>query len=371
MLDRHYLPALARGGPFELTGNELHHIVHVMRLQPGGRILVFDGQGHEAEAEIVTVNRRKATLRILRLREEPPSSEREVILATAVPKSERFRWLVEKATELGITRLIPLQTARSVVDPRLGKLERMRQIVVEACKQSGRNWLMAIEPTMDWAAFASTVAKGGETLIADPGGEPAAADAVSQTNRPLVLVVGPEGGWAEEELRQARGAGARCVALGPNILRIETAALAMAIRFGVRLPGAHLSGARCDHRAAFSPEQRNPPSLPTGPPAQKAVSLSEFIGLVGTNHESLADEDEEHAFAERFSATVKNPENRERLRLALAQYTDPEAFEAVLYRCKIAHDWFRYRDEQNVRRLKSWLEERGIPYQDDLPQNNG
>ena len=77
------------------------------------------------------------------------------MLATAVPKVDRFRWLVEKATELGVGRLIPLQTARSVVSPGALKLDKMRQAVIEACKQSGRNRLMEIEPVTSWREFVS------------------------------------------------------------------------------------------------------------------------------------------------------------------------------------------------------------------------
>jgi len=229
MTDRYYAPHLSDAESCELEGAEFHHLSHVMRAGVGDRIVVFDGSGTSADAEIVELTRSRATLRILSRQIEPPGEVPNVVLATAVPKADRFRWLVEKATELGVSRLIPLQTSRSVTEPGATRLDKMRAAVIEACKQSGRNRLMTIDPLTDWPSFLSAAAATGRLVIADPGG-PARASLceVKASDRTLVLVVGPEGGLTDGEVIQAVDAGGRCISLGPHILRTETAAVALA-----------------------------------------------------------------------------------------------------------------------------------------------
>jgi 16S rRNA (uracil1498-N3)-methyltransferase len=150
---------------------------------------------------------------------------RPLTLATAVPKGERFDWLVEKAVEVGVARLVPLITARSVVDPRPAKLDRLRRAVVEASKQCGRNRLMRLDPPADFAAYLAAEPAPGR-LLAHPGG-PAPADWAGTGSQPgpAALAIGPEGGFSEAEVEAARAAGWRVVALGPTLLRIETAAI--------------------------------------------------------------------------------------------------------------------------------------------------
>jgi|HubBroStandDraft_6_1064221.scaffolds.fasta_scaffold13761_4 16S rRNA (uracil1498-N3)-methyltransferase len=228
MVDRYFLPQLPTGDACELAGAEFHHLAHVMRGSRGERLVVFDGQGIEADAEIVCISKTSASLRLADRRSESPKTRPDVVLATAVPKADRFRWLVEKATELGVDRLIPLQTARSIVAPGAVKLDKMRQAVIEACKQSGRNRLMPIDSLMSWNEFVKVVAANTCTYIADPTGLPLAQVSAGQSKpAPVLLVVGPEGGLTETELRESVDAGAHLVNLGPRILRTETAALAL------------------------------------------------------------------------------------------------------------------------------------------------
>ena len=235
MADRYFLPLFPEGDLCELAGAEFHHLAHVMRGSPGGRLIVFDGQGTEADAEIVGLSKASASLRLAARRRESPQTRPDVVLATAVPKADRFRWLVEKATELGVDRLIPLQTAHSIVVPGAVKLEKMRQAVIEACKQSGRNRLMQVEPLTFWSEFLTAVVPSACTFVADPAGLPLANVLKSPPkNKSLLLVIGPEGGLTETELGEATAAGAHTVALGPHILRIETAALALAAVFILR-----------------------------------------------------------------------------------------------------------------------------------------
>ncbi len=233
--DRYFLPQLDAQGLCEITGDEHHHLARVMRHEPGDRIVVFDGKGNEADAEIVTINKSRAGLRVAAVRHDAQDLPPRVVLAVAVPKSDRFRWLVEKATELGVERLVPLQTARSVVLPGSLKLEKMRKVVIEACKQSGRNRLMTIEPPMDWQQFAAAIAPAAPVFLADRDGEPAARTLRARTEGGAVTcIVGPEGGLTDAERRQALDAGAVCVSLGRRILRVETAAIVLAALVGLR-----------------------------------------------------------------------------------------------------------------------------------------
>jgi 16S rRNA (uracil1498-N3)-methyltransferase len=232
MVDRYFLPQLPEDDLCELAGTEFHHLAHVMRGSPGDRLIVFDGQGTEADAEIVKLTKAAASLRLAERRCESPPTPRQIVLATAVPKADRFRWLVEKATELGVDRLIPLQTARSIVAPGAVKLDKMRQTVIEACKQSGRNRLMQVDSLTPWREFVMVPTPNACTFVADPAGLPISDAYESSSGDGLVrLVVGPEGGFSETELHEATEAGARLVTLGPRILRIETAALALAALF--------------------------------------------------------------------------------------------------------------------------------------------
>lgn len=227
MSRRFYYPGSLEAETVRLEGPEAHHLVHVLRAEAGQQVFLFDGAGTEALAEVLGVSRKTADLRICRTigASEPESG---LVLATAVPKGERFRWLVEKATELGVERLVPLHTTRSTVDPRENKLDKLRQTVIEACKQCGRNRLMEIEAPVEWADLLAREATLRPCFVSQPAGEPVSGvTAFAGTPAPLVAI-GPEGGFTEDEIQQGLAAGARLVSLGPRILRIETAAIAVA-----------------------------------------------------------------------------------------------------------------------------------------------
>jgi 16S rRNA (uracil1498-N3)-methyltransferase len=165
-------------------------------------------------------------LRVLSTRSETDDGAPEIVLATDIPKGDRLRWLVEKATELGVSRLVPLITQHSVVEPGDGKLDKMQQTVIAACKQSGRNRLMTVDEPTQWGEFIEGQCAGRLTLIAHPSG----ANVPTfhrEDESPIILVIGPEGGWSDSEIEQGRSAGAHLISLGPHILRIETAAVAL------------------------------------------------------------------------------------------------------------------------------------------------
>lgn len=225
MEKRFYCPMLPETGQVVLDGPEAHHLAKVMRLPPGERVALFNGIGTVALAEITHIGKREVTLHIHE-REEIPPSATPLTLAVAVPKGDRFDWLIEKATELGVVKLIPVRTARGVVDPRETKLDRLRQVIIESCKQSRRPWLMELAPLTDFATLLQTTP---QCFVADPSGSPFYSEMQGHPRAAgTVVVIGPEGGWTEAELAAAREAGAKIVSLGDSILRIETAAITVA-----------------------------------------------------------------------------------------------------------------------------------------------
>lgn len=228
MPNRFYLANLPESGAAVLEDLEAHHLIHVLRASPGDIVELFNGTGLVASAQVTSLHKRDAKLQILGSHREEPSP-RQIIVATAVPKGDRFDWLIEKATELGVTRVIPLRTARSVVEPRDSKLEKQRQTVIAACKQSGRNHLLELSATTTWSDFANRELGQGASFIAHPGPMArAASPSLWQGKASIVFAIGPEGGFTEEEVELALGHGAMPISLGPRILRIETAVLALA-----------------------------------------------------------------------------------------------------------------------------------------------
>lgn len=226
MADRFYCPDPAVAGRLTITGEEARHLAKVRRLGPGDRVELFDGGGGAVQAEVVTVGRDRVELQTVGEPLEDRTPACRLTLATAVPKGERFDWLVEKATELGVVRLIPLITERSVVDPRAAKLERLRRCVIEAAKQCGRNRLMELDPPTSWASLvAGASADSDLRLMAHPDGVRPSQWPRAGSDRSVLLAVGPEGGFTDAEVDLARSQGWSIVGLGATILRIETAGL--------------------------------------------------------------------------------------------------------------------------------------------------
>ena len=223
------LPNEADGEQVVLKGAEAKHLTSVLRLGPGDLVELFDGRGTAARAEIISGGKREIELSIVERKVDFQQGGPEVVLATAVPKGDRIRSLVEKATELGIDRMVPLKTQRSVVHPRAGKQKKMHHAVIAACKQCGRNRLMRIDPLMTWDEL---LAVENQSLVIGQQGAENSGESIARLlaapHMPLVLCVGPEGGWTDGELDAAREAKATLIGVGRHTLRIETAALALA-----------------------------------------------------------------------------------------------------------------------------------------------
>jgi 16S rRNA (uracil1498-N3)-methyltransferase len=224
--------ATVENGAVELDGSEAHHLLHVLRAKVGDRIGLFNGQGDEAIAELINHGKRSAELQILDCWTTPAESK-ELILATALPKGDRARWLVEKATELGVTRILPLRTVRSVVEPGEGKLDKLLQSAIAACKQCGRSRLPRLDPLTtlnDVLHEFSTSLPDRVLLLADPRAERSLGqlfESFGDVPQTTIALIGPEGGFTAEEDSAAIAAGGMPVRFGSHILRIETAALAI------------------------------------------------------------------------------------------------------------------------------------------------
>jgi 16S rRNA (uracil1498-N3)-methyltransferase len=225
MSQRFYCPDPPRDGLYKLPVDEARHLARVCRHIPGDRVEIFDGKGFATAALIVEIGKDSAMLTAqgTPLRELTPPCL--LTLVTAIPKGDRFDWLVEKATELGVARLIPLLTEHSVVDPRDSKLERLRRTIVEASKQSRRSRLMVLDSPRGWAEVVRTT---GRTvcLLAQPGGLPPAQWPRFDSHQEVTLAIGPEGGFSRQEQDLALAEGWVPIRLSSQILRVETAGLA-------------------------------------------------------------------------------------------------------------------------------------------------
>lgn len=223
MDDRFYCPNLIAGKEAELIGDEARHLAKVLRKGPGDWVELFDGQGRAFRARVARIGRDRVALNVSSdpLPDRVPA--RPVTLAFAPPKGDRLDWLVEKATEVGVARLVPILCARSVVEPGGAKLDRLRRRVIESCKQCGRNRVPELGPIIPWGQFIP-IEHAPRRWVCDPSGD-AGGPSAAQGEGPVAVVIGPEGGFTDEELDQARASGWEIISLGPTILRVETAAL--------------------------------------------------------------------------------------------------------------------------------------------------
>lgn len=229
MSQRFFSETPITGEQVELSGSEAHHLLHVMRLKAGAEVTLFDGVGAEFEAVISECGRRDVLLAVQARREVDRELPAELVIAAAVPKGDRQRWMVEKLTELGVSQWVPLSTERSVAKLSGGGLEKLRRAVIEASKQCRRNRLMEIAEPQSWEKFANRDGSGAVRLIAHP------METRSEQSLPLdqvadgaTLAIGPEGGFTDEEIAQATENDWQRFTLGERILRTETAAIASA-----------------------------------------------------------------------------------------------------------------------------------------------
>lgn len=233
MADRFYTPEPLGAGEFTLTGPEAHHLAAVRRFVEGDEVVLFNGDGRDYPAQILSAGKKNVALLV----REPLSADRELpfalVVASALPKGDRADFLVEKLTELGVTRFIPLVTARAVVQPKASVVEKFERAVIEASKQCGRNRLMLIDSPQRWEAFVLRTDLPEPRAVLHTGPSLPRAGGKGGT-----VAIGPEGGFTPEEIALAGAHGFAALSLGPRVLRVETAALAAAALLGDRIAGA-------------------------------------------------------------------------------------------------------------------------------------
>ncbi|ASQ44635.1 16S rRNA (uracil(1498)-N(3))-methyltransferase [Legionella clemsonensis] len=213
---------------FELSAAAGQHVGVVLRMQAGEKITLFRGDNYEFEAAIVSVHKRKVTVAILNQRLVNRESPRSIHLAQVISKGERMEIVIQKAVELGVSRITPLISERSVVklnEERMGKkLTQWQAIAIAACEQCGRNQVPEIEPILyvnDYLQHPLSALK----FVLHPDMGKRWRDYQFSADE-LTVLIGPEGGFSTKEIRQILAFNFNPLSLGPRILRTETAAIA-------------------------------------------------------------------------------------------------------------------------------------------------
>ena len=230
-MKRYYAPSLDSG---VLDAEQSHHCAQVMRQNVGDHFGVFDGHGHEAKARITEIARDAVKFTVL-AKAASPRPAHPVWLAQALTKAKSMDLIIEKATELGVSELAPLQSDHSVAhvedEKADAKVEKWKKLTIEAAKQCGQNWLPVVRPPQAPKDFVNALPKGAVKLIASLQAEAKPLKTVLREQlpaikpgTPIVVMIGPEGDFTPAEIGAARAAGFLPVSLGKIILRAETAA---------------------------------------------------------------------------------------------------------------------------------------------------
>ena len=219
----HHPAPLADDTPFELEPGAARHLERVLRLRVGDTFTVFDGSGSEWPATLL--GERQA--RTGRARKRSTESPLSLTLVQGISRGERMDWTLQKAVELGVSRIVPVIAERTTVrlsDERANKrVAHWRGVMIAACEQSGRNHIPTLDPVQTLDAWLDTM--DTQTLVLDPGATRGLRE-FAPLAPVFTLLVGPEGGFSDRELAAAHSAGCAGVRLGPRVLRTETAGIA-------------------------------------------------------------------------------------------------------------------------------------------------
>ena len=233
MSNRFFAETTIATDTYTLDGEQAHHLANVMRKSKGDEVTLFDGTGCEFRTQIDSISKRKVELQVLERVEVSRELGFPLVVAVALPKGDRQKFLVEKLVELGVTELVPLSTTRGVAESNDKVIFRLNRQVIEASKQCGRNKLMKIGTQLAVGELVSVFDAGEHhCYLADPYADVSMScrDGGNQTR---IVAVGPEGGFTDEESQTIRDANWQPVSIGSTILRIETAAIAAATLLGI------------------------------------------------------------------------------------------------------------------------------------------
>lgn len=219
-------PAEMGGDHAEIVGDRYRHLFRARRLAVGETVRVVDGLGGARWARIAAVERDRASLSLAeKAPDHEPGLRLEILLAT--PRPERASWLVEKATELGVSALRFLDTERCARTINARRLERLSRVAVAALGQCHGSRLPTLSGPHAWSEIPDLLASGGASYVLDPAGTPWRARRPSEATGEIdvILLIGPEGGWSPRELSQLAELNTSLLSLGQRVLRVETAAL--------------------------------------------------------------------------------------------------------------------------------------------------
>ena len=217
------------GKPLVVEGGAANHVTRVLRLRSGDELTVFDGTGGEFGARIAEFRKESVVVSVAEHRTLDRESPLSLTLAQGISRGERMDWIIQKATELGASRIVPVFTKRSVVrlDEKQAerKLQHWRAITVAACEQCGRNRIPELPTPVDFFDILPPDTSGNTRLLLSPAGD-LRIDDLKDVGKGITVLIGPEGGLEDVEQEAAIRAGFKAVRLGPRVLRTETAAIA-------------------------------------------------------------------------------------------------------------------------------------------------
>jgi 16S rRNA (uracil1498-N3)-methyltransferase len=219
------------GDRVRLSREQAHQVRHVLRLGPGDAIVVLDDRGAEYDVTLTTVSQKEAAGRVTGTRDAVGEPTIQVTLFQSLLIREKFEWVLQKATEIGVAQFVPVLTERGLVRTKQideNKLDRWRRIVTEAAEQSHRGRIPKIEPAIPFGDVFSRYVGFDRFLIAAPSQTTPLHDAllgIGRKDPSIALMIGPEGGFTDGEVALACEKGAVAVGLGPRVLRTETAAV--------------------------------------------------------------------------------------------------------------------------------------------------
>ena len=219
---------LRPGGELALPERAANHLARVLRLREGDACVLFNGDGHDYDARITALGKREARAEVVAARRIENESPLRITLLQGIARGEKMDWILQKATELGIARILPASSDRSEVKldaQRADKrLAHWRGIVVSACEQSGRATVPDVAAPQSLAQAAAM--REGRGFILDPFAEASLSSLQGVERLACTIAIGPEGGWSPRDREQLVAAGYEGLRLGPRVLRTETAGIA-------------------------------------------------------------------------------------------------------------------------------------------------
>lgn len=211
-----------------IVGADARHIAGSLRMRPGDSLTVCNGHGTDFACVITAADNEQVVLEVTDRHQNRSEPTVEITLYQGLPKGDKLEWIIQKAVELGVTRIVPVVTARSIAKSSSRedqKTARRQKIADEAAGQSGRGILPAVEPPISFGEAIARIQKERTVVFYECGGAPLSTLLTDKPEK-LSLFIGPEGGIAPEEIEKLTAAGAKTATLGPRILRCETAPLA-------------------------------------------------------------------------------------------------------------------------------------------------